>query len=167
MPYARVFVVPLLVCLLVSACTVSPKFETARVDKTVTPAMATQNLASTRGKIVQWGGVIIAGTNRRDSTRLEILAYPLDHQGRPDRDAKSLGRFLADRAGYLETADYAPDRLLTVVGPVTGLQQGRIGETDYTYPLIRVEQLHLWPDILSDKNEPSVHFGIGVGIGVH
>lgn len=156
-----------ILCLLIPACASTPKFDTSRVDKSATPARVLADPEGSRGTVIQWGGTIIAGENLKEGTRLEILAYPLDKEGQPDRDAKPLGRFLAVHAGYLEITDYAPGRLATVVGPVTGVQSGRIGQSQYTYVTVAIEQLYLWPRERNGRYDGSrVHFGLGVGIGL-
>ena len=92
------------------------------------------------------------------------LAYPLDGDNRPRRDGDALGRFVLEQAGYLEPASYAQGRLVTVLGTVSRAETGRIGAADYAYPVIKPQQLYLWPrDSAGDGT--SVHFGIGVGIG--
>ena len=65
-------------------------------------AAATGQTAPTGARRVEWGGTIIAVSNQRDSTELEVLAYPLTADGRPDVAAPSSGRFVAVRPGFLE-----------------------------------------------------------------
>ncbi len=150
--------------LALSACATGPKFPVSEDAKAVTP---NQMLATPEpGKRVVWGGMIVAATNLSDRTRLEILGYPLDAEQKPDTSAPAQARFLADKAGYLETADYANGRLVTILGETRGIEKGRIGEADYTYPLLRAEQLHLWPRPGSyDDTAPRIHFGFGLVIG--
>lgn len=153
--------VPLLGLLLLSACADLPKFDTSQVDKSLLPTHVSSDLPTTRGKTVMWGGTILSSKNLKDATRLEVLAYPLDEDGWPQREQKPLGRFMLTQKGYLETADYAQGRVITVIGIVTGTQQGKIGDTAYTYPLIQAQQLHLWRKG-DRKSNTGVHFGIGV-----
>lgn len=153
--------------LLLGACATTPTFDTQGADKTLVPAEAVQQ-ASLAGHAVAWGGVIIQSTNLQDRTRLEILAYPLDSTNRPNTNASPTGRFLAERPGYLETVNYAPGRLVTVVGPLEGTRAGRIGETEYAYPVVEAQRMQLWrPAAEYYNSEPQVHFGIGVGVLVH
>jgi len=143
------------------ACAQMPKFDRTGIEKVLMPSQVRAELASHQGKIVLWGGTILDGKNLKDQTRLEILAYPLDEDGWPDRDQKPLGRFLAIHQGYLETADYGPGRLVSVVGTISGVEKGKVGETRYTYPIIQVKQQHLWPKS-GRKSDTRVHFGVGV-----
>ena len=150
--------------LLLSACASSPTIDSSGVDRSLTPRSVAGAPQPASGKEVLWGGVIIQTTNMKDRTQLEVLAYPLDTNERPQRDDDPLGRFILDKAGYLEAASYAEGRLLTVIGTVTGTQAGRVGESDYDYPVISVRQLHLWP-IDQGSDGTGVHFGIGAGSG--
>ena len=146
--------------LLLSACAGGPKFSTEDIDTTLTPKQAVSEAASQKGKGVLWGGMIINSTNLEKETRIEVLAYPLDSDHYPQTDMAPYGRFLLFRDGYLETVDYAPGRLVSLVGRFDGTVNGKVGESEYTYPLIRAEQLHLWSK--GGRRSPNVHFGIGV-----
>jgi outer membrane lipoprotein len=125
------------------------------------------DIAQHKGRSVEWGGVIIAAENRRDSTWLELLAYPLNDAHKPRTGARPLGRFLAVHPGYLETADYAPKRWVTVVGKVQELRVGKVGKAPYRFPLIEIDRIDMWSDTKAkSSSEPQVHFGIGIGIGL-
>jgi len=149
------------ILLLLSACAQLPKFDTRQVDKSLLPTQVASDIKGTRGKIAMWGGTILSGKNLRASSHLEILAYPLDSDGWPKQDQKPLGRFFLVAPGYLETADYAKGRVVTVIGTISGVEQAKVGESPYTYPVIHSRQLHLWEK--SDrKSGTGFHFGVGV-----
>lgn len=162
MPMQRHLTVILL--LLLSACASGPTFNTGGVERSLTPRGVAAEPQPARGKYVLWGGVILTTTNLRERTQIEVLAYPLDGNARPQRDHDPLGRFMLDKAGFLEPASYAEGRLVTVVGRITAIQGRRVGESDYAYPVIAVRQLHLWPRDRG-RDASRVHFGIGVGVG--
>ena len=147
--------------LLLQACANLPEFDTSKVNRQLTPETVSRSPTGAKGQTVFWSGLILSSKNLKTSTRLEVLAYPVDKDGWPNLDAKPIGRFLADYAGYLETADYAKGRLLTVVGPISGIEKGKLDETEYTYPVVQAEQKYLWPKS-NRKRGTSVHFGIGV-----
>lgn len=151
----------LLGVLFLAACAQLPKFDITGVDKSLLPTHVASDIGNLKGKAVMWGGTILSGKNLKDSTRLEILAYPLDNDGWPERDQKPLGRFILSQKGYLETADYGKGRVVTVVGTITGTERGKVGETPYTYPVIEVRQLHLWNQV-DQKGDTRFHFGVGV-----
>lgn len=135
------------------------------IDRTLTPTRAAADIGANRGHRVRWGGVIINTTNLKDSTQLEVLAYPLDRNGRPRRGENPLGRFLAVKDGYIESVDYAPGRLVTLTGPVQDTRVRKLGEADYTYPILLADELRLWEN-KPPREEPRFHFGIGVGVGL-
>lgn len=161
----RPFFYPLF-ALLLAACAAQPTLETGGARTDITPREAVENFAAFSGQEVVWGGIIVGGANLEGYTRLEVLAYPLDDDNRPNLDRRPLGRFLVRREGYLELSDYAPGRALTVVGPLIDIQAGRIGEAPYRYPVVRVDRSQLWPERTGSRVQgPSVHFGIGVIFG--
>ena len=145
---------------LLGACATTSPFDLGGVDRGLTPAQALAEPAA-RGRAVQWGGLILDARNLKDGTQLEVLAFPLLDNGRPARAAAPLGRFVLIQKGYLETLDFAPGRWLTVVGPVGGVLEGRLGEVAATYPVVSPEQRGLWPQD-APFAEPQLHFGIGM-----
>ncbi|MDT8388717.1 MAG: Slp family lipoprotein [Thiogranum sp.] len=162
----RLYVLPALLLLLLAGCASGPTFDTTGVDRSVTPRAAVAEFDAQRGKSVIWGGVILDIHNLADSTRLEVLGYPLDSSNRPQRDADPLGRFVIERSGFLEPASYSQGRLVTVVGKLAETESGKVGGSDYTYPVIEAARLHLWEKTSGRSGGSNVHFGIGVGIGL-
>jgi outer membrane lipoprotein len=153
----------LLVATFLNACATSPNFDTTGIDTSMTPKRAVDENQVLQSEPVLWGGVVINSTNLKDSTQLEILAYPLDSYQRPNRDQEPLGRFLAVHKGYLETTDYAQGRLITVRGTFGNKRVGRVGEAEYSYPVVNINQLHLWSK-QSGSTEPQIQFGFGLMI---
>jgi len=151
--------------LLLSACASGPTFETAGVDRALTPRGAAAEPQAAMGQTVLWGGVILATTNLSDSTQIEVLAYPLDSDERPLRDSDPLGRFILLKGGYLEPANYAEGRLISVTGTITGTRAGQVGESAYAYPVINAGQVYLWSKD-SARDRTRVIFGVGVGVGL-
>lgn len=158
---------PLLTALLtlcLAGCAATPRFDTNKAMLSVTPEQAVREMDRLAGTRVLWGGVIVSAENREETTQLEILGYPLDSRQQPDPEAKAQRRFVAVKAGYLETADFAQGRRVTVTGPLTGTRTGRIDQAPYTYPVVRVADIQLWPEEKA-RSEPRFHFGIGVIFG--
>lgn len=142
-------------------------------DRELSPLDAAEGPELLLGRVVEWGGVLVDSRNLRAHSELEILAYPLRSNGLPDRGRRPRGRFLAVQPGYLETAEYAPGRLVTISGPLAGRRQGQVGEARYQFPLVEIEQATLWQDPYPSDTGPRVHFGIGggsrgsnVGVGI-
>lgn len=152
----------ILTVVLMQACATTPKFDTSNVEIDVTPQRAADGANALQGIRVLWGGVIIASSNLKDATQLEVLAYPLAPNQRPDIDKAPLGRFLARQTGFLETTDYAQGRLITLSGLLREPREGRIGESEYTYPVVEIDRLHLWPKQRGGSPETRFQFGLGV-----
>ena len=147
---------------LLAGCASTPEFDTSQVDRSLTPQSVVAEAELSRGKTILWGGTILDTRNLKDSTQIEVLAYPLNTYQRPLLESKPLGRFIIRQQGYLEPSTYAQGRLLSVIGKVSGSQSGKVGESTYTYAVIDSQQLHLWsPDSGSDRT--SFHFGVGIG----
>ena len=51
--------------------------------------------------------------------------------------------------------------LITVVGTLNGSKVLPIGELKYTYPVVDLIEIKLWPKGM--QTQPMIHFGIGVG----
>ena len=149
-----------------SACASAPKFDLTGVDPTLTPGRAAANIDTVRSQRAVWGGVIVASRNLKDATQIEVLGYPLGSNNKPKQDNTPQHRFLVMHPGYLETADYAQGRLLSVVGTVAGTQEGKVGDARYVYPVLNATQLHVWPrESYTRSSEPQIHFGVGVIFG--
>ena len=155
--------VPLLLLLLLGACSGRPEFDTSQVALSLTPQQAISEASQQIGKEVLWGGMILHVNNLADGARLEILAYPLDSNQGPRLNEPPLGRFLLRHEGYLESIDYAPGRRVSVHGTLLRIEDGVVDQSPYRYPVVQSQQLHLWPR--GEPQQPRVHFGIGVVIG--
>jgi len=149
--------------LVLAGCATTKTFNTEGIDLSLSPRRASVESEALKGKLVLWGGVIIASANLKDSTQIEILAYPLDSSQRPMVEDQALGRFLAIQPGYLETTDYAQGRQITVTGTLGVTRTGRVGESEYVYPVVNISQHQLWSKE-GEYVEPRVRFGIGVMI---
>ena len=156
----RLFLILMLLGLVMS-CVSSPEFNSSGVDKSLTPQSVIAEPAQNIGKLALWGGTILDSRNLKNATQIEVLAYPLDSSQRPLRDKKPLGRFIISHPGYLELASYPQGRLISVLGIVGDSQKGKVGEIQYIYPVIRAQQLHLWP-LNDERRQSGFHFGIGI-----
>jgi outer membrane lipoprotein len=115
-----------------------------------------------KGEVVLLGGKIIATTPQDRGTEVVVLQLPLGGGMRPGRRATSEGRFLVQTTKFLDPAVYAPDRLVTLVGEIQGVETRPLGQTVYHYPELNLIEIKLWPEE-GVSNEPRFHFGFGVG----
>ena len=153
-----------LVAVVLGGCATGPDFDTTGVREELQPREAVREIDTFRNTRVFWGGVIVNTENLEQGTRLEVVAYPLDSNQKPDLDEPPLGRFLVREDTYLETIDYRQGRLITVLGTLIETQEGMIGETRYTYPVVSSERMHLWPVEPTGGGfvQPRVQFGVGI-----
>ncbi|MES9968792.1 MAG: Slp family lipoprotein [Candidatus Thiodiazotropha sp.] len=152
----------LLLAALLQACSSQPVIPVA--DPTVTPQQASSTQPNPDGPPLQWGGVIIETRNLRDTTEIQILAYPLDEDGRPDTEADSIGRFIAQQPGYLELVEYRTGRQVTATGIFSAIRQGQVADSSYAFPLLQCDEITLWPES-KPRSKPRIHFGFGASSG--
>ena len=122
-----------------------------QVSKELTLSEVLKDPETYKGKTVLWSGVIISSVNLKEGTIIEVLQKPADTRGKPKDVDESDGRFLALNPGYLDVAIYNSGRKVTVAGEVQGKRIQRLGEIDYTYPLISAKEIHLWPVEKEDR----------------
>ena len=134
-----------------------------QVNPKISFASLSQDPEAQIGQVIILAGIIIEATNLEDITRLIVLQYPTDSRDRPKTDKPSGGRFLIRAPGYLETALYSPNRVVTVLGEIREPEILPLGDTYYTYPVIEPREIHLWPQ---DYETPRVRFNFGIGFGI-
>jgi outer membrane lipoprotein len=135
----------------------------------LTPAQIAVSQGHT-GERQRWGGTLVQARNLRDSTEFEVMSYPLDRCGVPRLDQAPSGRFIAVAPGYLETADYRPERLVTATGMITGTRAGEVGAATYQFPVLSDTKVRLWPEAAQAGYgrggvRPWVTIGVGGGSG--
>ncbi len=99
------------------------------------------------GRLVILGGELVRTRVVPEGTLLEVVQKPLSRRGRPLFTDHTAGRFMARCKQFLDPAVYAPGRQVTVAGRVLGVYKGRLGDIEYTYPLVSCLEIHLWPQV--------------------
>jgi outer membrane lipoprotein len=94
---------------------------------------------------VRWGGVILQTDNRQDSSRVTIVAFPLNGDGEPQVTDQSIGRFIARFDEFVEPLVFSAEREITVIGTVLKTETLDVGEYAYEYPVVQVEHHYIWP----------------------
>ena len=156
---SRLYIIFIITSMLI-ACATVPEFDTTNIDLKLTPKQVIKNPVTARDKIVIWGGTILDTRNLKNETQIEVLAYPLNASHKPLTDQKPLGRFIILHSGYLEPKTYTQGKQLSVRATISGTRSGKIGETEYTYALVKAQKLHLWTK--DDETKTFFHFGIGI-----
>lgn len=160
---------PVIAGLVLGACAPTPIYPTDASIAVATPQQVAATPDRYRNAQVIWGGRIVAVRNLPDRSEIEMLGYPLDSSQRPRLDQPAGGRFLALMPGYVESMDYPPGALMTLRGQIEGTHAGKVGEADYTFPIVRSENTHRWTPEELQSRKPNISFGIGVGYigGIH
>jgi outer membrane lipoprotein len=147
------------VLLLASGCAVMSEGLRREAEKDLSFTEVFKDPDLHKGKIVIWGGMIVDSKNTKDGTLLEVVRKPLDMVGEPRDVDQSGGRFLALYDGFLDVAIYAKGREVTVGGVVEGKRVMPLGEIRYTYPVIHVKEIYLWPEVSKERVPPYPPWG--------
>lgn len=107
--------------------------------------VARQEPEARKGGPIRWTGIIADTRVLASGTDVEIVLLPLDYTGQPLQRHSSPGRFIAHFEQMLDPVLYAKGLSILVQGSFQGMQLGKIGEQDYRFPLVRVDQHKLWP----------------------
>jgi outer membrane lipoprotein len=143
------------VLLCLSACAhVISKDALEQVDNQLTFSELLKAPDEHEGKAVVLGGVIVGLVNKKEGSLLEVYQTAVDQQGKPVNLDSSAGRFLALYEGLLESQIYRKGRRVTLAGIVQGEKIMKLGETDYRYPYIVIEEIHLWEEERPLRYEP-------------
>lgn len=115
------------------------------------------------GQEGRFGGKVVNILNQQGKTRLEIATVPLDDGARPVLGEASRGRIYADINGFLDPVDFR-NQLVTVVGPIHGVEKGTIGATPYTFMVIQVtgyKRWHLTQQVIMPPQPIDPYWGVG------
>ena len=100
-----------------------------------------------QGKVVVWGGEVLAGKRTAEGTRLEILHLPLSDDLYPaEQRALSKGRFVAydDEGVITDPAAVEPGTAVTIIGRIGPLQTEELQGVEYQYPRLDVMDMTVW-----------------------
>ena len=133
-----------LVVLLTSCASTKPQPQGGDLTLTDTSPDEVRQSSAT-GSAVRWGGTITGIKNLEDgTTSVELVSRPLQKNGRPIRNDKTEGRFIADTSEFLDPAIIKVGRDLTVVGTVSDVREGKVGEATYQFPVVTVDDYRYW-----------------------
>jgi outer membrane lipoprotein len=153
-----------LLTLALAGCAPAPIYKPTANNVAVPPSQVAREPERYGTSDVIWGGRIVQVRNFADHSEVEILAYPLDGSQRPQSNDTGNGRFIAAMPGYVESLDYPAGGLVTVSGRINGTRASNVGQASYTFPLVTVNQSHVWTAKELSGGHPNVSFGLGVGV---
>lgn len=105
---------------------------------------------------IWWGGTISRVENLADQkTLLEIVSRPLRSNGRPVHNDRSFGRFVAVVDEFLDPEIVTEKRDITVVASLSARVNGKVGQSNYVFPVVNVESYTYWK---KQQPRPVVHF---------
>ena len=140
-PFLKLLALPL--CLVLSACSTLPE-----VLKSDNPQLLTEydtwKYANTSQPSVRLGGVIAKVTNLENKTRIEVVNLPISNSGKPDINQEPDGRFVGYIQGFADPVTLSEGRLITMLGEGGKPEVGKVGEFDYSFPVMQIEGFHLW-----------------------
>ena len=127
----------------------------SQVDRTVAFTELKESPDSYRGRLVVLGGEVLSAKRLKEGTRIEVLQLPLSGAQDPvyNRTA-SQGRFMALQKEFLDPAKLPPGTRVTITGEVTGSTTQPLDESQYTYPVLDVKSLTVWPAIEPYRARP-------------
>ncbi len=115
---------------------------------------------SHKGRVVVLGGEVLAAKRLKEGTRIEVLQLPLNGSNEPGTDlTKSQGRFVAIQRDFLDPATVPPGTRVTITGEVTGSITLPLDETEYTYPVLEIKNLKVWPRTVDGPIRIRPHYG--------
>ncbi|WKE64410.1 Slp family lipoprotein [Gallaecimonas kandeliae] len=133
----------LMLVVLVTGCASMP-------DELMVPEgtnLAAYNLArqgQELGKTARWGGLVTGVTNLKDKTRVEVMYTALGSSGKPSLDNPSPGRFYAYLQGFVDPVSIPQGYRIALVGKVMPSEKGKVGDYEYSYPVLAVSNFKLW-----------------------
>jgi outer membrane lipoprotein len=130
--------------LLILSCAPFSRDIMRQTDEVLTVGEVQKSPERYAGRMILWGGSILETTNRKDETVLRILKFELDFQKKPVQSDKPEGRFEIRYPGFLDPAIYKSGRLITVAGNLEGKRDVPLGNTQYSYPVVRAREIRLW-----------------------
>ena len=132
-------------CLLLSGCA-SHQAEEGSAASPITFLQVKAAPDSYRGQSVVFGGEVLSARRLKEGTRIEILQLPLDRSGHLGTDrTQSQGRFIALQREFLDPATLPPGTRVTVTGEISDSITQSLDETSYTYPVINIKRVQVWP----------------------
>jgi outer membrane lipoprotein len=130
--------------ILLCACSSIPKKLQLPEDTNLVGLSAQQ---SNEGYNARWGGVIAEVKNNADNTMIEVVSFKLTSSARPKPSTETKGRFRLYYDGLLDPVIYQKGRSITAIGKVQKAEEGKIGEHQYRFPVLKASHVHLWKKI--------------------
>jgi len=126
-----------------SACSSLPENLKSENPNLITDYQVWQSVGEDASQ-VRLGGLIASVTNLEDQTRIEVVNLPIGSSGKPDINQEPEGRFVAYVDGFADPVALSTGRLISLLGESQGLEQGKVGDYSYDFPVMKASGFHLW-----------------------
>jgi outer membrane lipoprotein len=90
------------------------------------------------------GGVIVSAEKAGTETVLEIMQWRLNHWGEPTSLNDEEHLFLVRSEESLDPSIFEPGVLVTLAGVVLGEETRLLGDNEYVYPVLELNEIHPW-----------------------
>ncbi|MDO9269823.1 MAG: Slp family lipoprotein [Methylobacter sp.] len=149
------------ICLLLNACSTLPTAIKNPPLDDISYTQAILNIANYKNAPVRWGGIIVDVENEQNFSLVQVLYYPLDSDGEPQKDKPNQGRFVFKSPEFLDPAVYTQNTEITVAGTLIGDIERTIGKKVMRLPLISATTIYRWPVYVYDNRYDSFGYGYG------
>lgn len=147
----------LILLLALSACSSAPKSLRGEYPPLAPQTIKLQDL----GTSVRWGGVLLATQPEQERTCFEVLSKSLSSSMRPRNEDQTSGRFIACNPGFHDPQVFVKGREVTVIGQLQAIDERKVGEYSYRYPVLAADFMTMWPErpdiIIQDFHDPFYH----------
>lgn len=126
--------------LVLGVCAAAPATQAKQIPVSFSGVQA----GHAQGGEVLWGGQLVKVNYRDNHTCMLIQAHPLGAGAVPNMKAGSPGYFIACESGKSDPYQVYTGRRLTIKGSLMGTSQQSFNGQPYTYPVVAINQVHLW-----------------------
>lgn len=133
---------PIVLSLSLAACSTLPESIKKAPEKELSLIEATSKVQE--GTDIRWGGEVVLVENKENHSLVEIVAYPLNHYGKPKTSKQSQGRFVAKTTEFYDPQVYKKGTLITISGKVAGSEKRKVDERSIRMPVIDMGASHKW-----------------------
>lgn len=137
--------------LLLAGCVSYPKQVTVP-DNTVLISYQAAAQGGVQQGTARWSGVIANIQNNPTDTRLEIVYFDSNKNGRPKVSDETAGRFVAYIKGFLDPVVYQVGKSVTVLGQLSQSETGQVDKYQYVFPVIQQSTVYVWPLLQPEIN---------------
>ncbi len=152
--------ITLLACFILSGCVSIPQDiqGNSRSLSEISYQDIQQDVSRFHGQEVRLGGKVLNVINSQNETLFEVAVLPLDYSARPELGTAFQGRIIVKANKFIEPLTLK-HHLVTVLGTVTGITNGKVGEADYQYLTLSLQGYQVWQ--IRENIVPVNDFGFG------